>query len=527
MAISSVAADRRAFPALTMLLATGLVGPPLVVALAAAGVPAAAGAVGLAVVAGALLLRPTVRSPLVELRLALGPAVLLLFVLGLTIATCYTVRLSGFMLDATRSDLSVFPKRKFFREHACLTSYTEAARFAAEGLNIYEVQRYVDIPKPGEYKDRYIGPISVDIYQYPPTFLILPYPAFAAGLDFFTIRRIWFFIQAAVFFAGVVLLARWISGPAAIATLLLMPLLWIAQTTRLTLQVGNFQLFAFAAAVLAMIAFDRGRNLAGGLSLGFVSAAKIFPGVLGLVLMGMRQWKAVISTIAWSVALTLLAWMLVGSKPFTDFVTFQLPRIQSGEAFFWIEGDPTIPPINESVYGLVTKLRALGLPMTGQLAAKRVSSAYALVVFLLAGFAAWRLNKLGSSGIASDVLRMRQAQVWLALLSLASFRSPFVPDAYGFIGTIWLLTLIAAERRWRGYVWVVFGGAMVAFSVVFDGSLPTPVPTWIILLTLAIQLAAFGLNVAVAIGAAQGSALPSERPDPSRLPTRDAEFRVP
>jgi hypothetical protein len=92
---------------------------------------------------------------------------------------------------------------------------------------------------------------------------------------------------------------------------------------------------------------------------------------------------------------------------------------------------------------------------------------------------------------------MRQAQVWLALLTLASFRSPFVPDAYGFIGTIWLLTLIAADSRWRGYMWVACGGAMTAFSVVFDGSLATPVPTWVILLTLAIQLAAIGLNVAL------------------------------
>ena len=527
MSISSVAADRRAFPALTALLAAGLVGPTLVVALAATGVPPTAAAIGLVVVAAGLLWRPTVRSTLVQLRLALGTPIALLFILGLTIASCYTVRLSGFMLDATRADLSVFPKRKFFREHACLTSYTEAAGFAAEGLNIYEVQRYVDIPKPGEYKDRYIGPISVDIYQYPPTFLVLPYPAFAAGLDFFTIRRIWFFIQTTVFFAGVVLLARWISGPAAIAALLLMPLLWIAPTTRLTLQVGNFQLFAFATAMLAMIAFDRGRNVTGGLGLGFVSAAKIFPGVLGLILLVNRQWKAVLSTIGWSLALTLLAWMMIGSKPFTDFVTFQMPRIQSGEAFFWIEEDPNSPPINGSVYGLVTKLRALGLPMTGQLAANRASSAYALVVFLIAGLAAWRLSKLGSTGITSDALRMRQAQVWLALLSLTSFRSPFVPDAYGLIGTIWLLTLIAAERRWRGYMWVLFGSAMAAFSMVFDGSLPRPLPTWILLLTLAIQLAAIGLNVAVAIGAAEGSTLASERPDPSRLPTRDVEFRVP
>ena len=46
-------------------------------------------------------------------------------------------------------------------------------------------------------------------------------------------------------------------------------------------------------------------------------------------------------------------------------------------------------------------------------------------------------------------LRLRTAQVWLGLLSLASFRSPFVPDAYALIGTLWLLTLMAAEGHWQ------------------------------------------------------------------------------
>lgn len=523
MSLSSVAADRGTFWALTALLATGLVGPPLVVGLAAAGVPVMAGTVAVMLVTVGLLVHPAVRSRLAGLRLAIGTPVTLLFILGLTVATCYNVRLSRFMIDATRSDLSVLPNRKFFREHACLSSYTEAARFAAAGLNIYEVQRYVDIPKPGEFKDRYIGPISVDIYQYPPTFLVLPYPALAAGLDFFTVRQLWFVIQSAVLFTGIVLLARWISGPAAIVALLLMPAIWLAQTTRVTLQVGNFQLTAFPLAVLAMMAFERGRNVAGGLGLGLVAASKIFPGVLGLVLIGTRQWKAVVSTIGWSVALTLLAWMLVGSKPFTDFLTFQLPRIESGEAFFWIE-QPEIAPINQSVYGLVTKLRQLGVPMTSQVAGNRASSVYALFVFLLAAFAGWRLQKLGSTGIPSDRLRMRHAQVWLALLTLASLRSPFVPDAYGLVGTMWLLTLVAADRRRRGYWWAVFGAAMIAFSLVLDGGLVTPpVPAWIVLLTLAIQLAAIGVNIAAVVGVSAASG----RPDPSRLPTRDVEFRVP
>lgn len=508
MSLAQVAADRSTFPCLIRVLAIGLVGPPLVVGLAAFGVPTTAGAVVVILVALATMWRKIARAALIRLRRALGTPITFAFILALTVATCYNVRLSQFMLDAARADLSVLPNRKFFREHACLTSYTEAARFAAAGMNIYEVERYVDIPKPGELKDRYIGPISVDIYQYPPTFLILPYPTLAASVDFFTIRRVWFFLQSAVLFAGIVLLAWWISGPAAIAALLLMPLLWLSPPTRLTLQVGNFQLTAFPIAVLAMIAFDRARNSSGGLGLGFVAASKIFPGVLGLVLIGTRRWKAVAWTIGWSIALTLLAWMLVGSKPFTDFTTFQLPRIQSGEAFFWTE-DPAVAPINHSVYGLVTKLRLLDLPMTDQKAGQRISSVYALLVFVLALFAGRRLHQLGATGLPSQALRMRQAQVWLGLLSLASLRSPFVPDAYGFIGTLWLLTLVAADRRWRSYMWIVFAVAAVTVSVILDGGLiPSPVPSWIVALTLVVQVGVIAFNVAAVIGSRSRAAAP-------------------
>jgi hypothetical protein len=364
-------------------------------------------------------------------------------------------------------------------------------------LNIYEVQRYVDIPKPGEFKDRYIGPISVDIYQYPPTFLALP--AVAARIDFFTVRRIWFFIQSLALLTAVAMLASWIGGPAGIAALLLAPILWIAPTTRLCLQVGNFQLTAFPLAVMAMLAFDRARNSAGGLALGFAAASKIFPGVLGLVLIATRRWKAVAWTIGWSIALTLLAWILVGSKPFTDFVTFQLPRIESGEAFSWIE-NPEIPPINHSIYGLVTKLRLLGLPMTSPLAGHRASSIYAVLVFALAIAAGWRLRRFGSTGMPSEFLRIRYAQVWLALLTLASLRSPFVPDAYGYIGTLWLLTIVAAEHRWKGSMWFAFAAAAIAVSIVADGALTAPVPTWIVLLSLAIQVLVIAFNAAMALG---------------------------
>ena len=57
--------------------------------------------------------------------------------------------------------------------------------------------------------------------------------------------------------AAMVVLARWIGGASGLLVLLLVPIVWVSPTTRLTLQIGNFQITAFALSILAMIAFDR------------------------------------------------------------------------------------------------------------------------------------------------------------------------------------------------------------------------------------------------------------------------------
>jgi hypothetical protein len=54
-----------------------------------------------------------------------------------------------------------------------------------------------------------------------------------------------------------------------------------------------------------------------------------------------------------------LAWVMVGSKPFALFITYQMP-IESGEAFSWIE-DPQMASVNQSLYGLITELRLLAI----------------------------------------------------------------------------------------------------------------------------------------------------------------------
>jgi len=483
---------------LVLVLAACLAGPPLVVGLAAAGVPWQITSALVASIAVVVVWRTAVQARAIGYQRLYWPAVVaVLTVLGA--ATIYTARLSSFMLDETRADLSVLPNRAFFRTHSCLSSYTEAAHLAPSGANIFDIAQYSDPAHPGQNKPRFIGRFEVDLYQYPPAFLILPRAAVSTGLDFLTIRRLWFATQSIVLFATMALLAKWIGGPTGLLVLLLVPIVWLSPTTRLGLQIGNFQLTAFALTVLAMIAFDRGHVGRGGFGLGFAAVSKIYPGVLGVLLIVRRQWRAVGWTVAWSVVFTAAAWLMVGSTPFVDFFRYQLPRIESGQAFFWIDS-PDAAPINYGIHGLVIKLRFLGLPWTGHVAASRAASVYALLLLPLAAVSAWRLRGLVTSTMDPERLRLRQAQVWLGLLTLASFRSPFVPDAYALIGTLWLLTLVAAEGHWQTRGRIALLVAAVTTMIILDGGpLAVPVPAWIMAATLVVQLAAIAFNVAIVL----------------------------
>ena len=432
----------------------------------------------------------------------LHPIARVLLVLATLLAAGYVARLSMYMFDESRTSYSVLD-REFFRNHSCLSSYTEAARLAPSGANIFDPAVYSQVSPQGTLGSRYIGTFEVDLYQYPPTFLVLPAAAGKAGLDFFAVRRVWFVIQMAVLLGGLIVTATWIGGPRGAVAAIFIPLIFLAPTTRVALQAGNFQLTAFPLAMIAMVAFfSRGGRtaptLVGGAALGFCAVSKIFPGVLGIVLLMHRQWKAAAATAAAAVVIVALALLAVGTKPFVDFVSYQLPRIDSGQAFFWIE-NADMAPVNQSVYGLVTKLRALGVPGTTAAAANLASSIYAVLLMVVAVIGAKRIQRLAGTSTDASLIRLRQAQLWLGLLSLASFRSPFVPDAYGLVGTLWLLTLIAAERP-RLYEWSALIAAGAAFSIVLDGGLvPTPVPVWMTLTSLAIQLAAYGVNFFVVL----------------------------
>jgi hypothetical protein len=421
------------------------------------------------------------------------------------LAIAQSVRLSVFMHDVTRESYSVFPPPGIFGvvhpgfvHHACLTAYTEAAGMARRrGVNIYDQKNYLERTcEPGHSADcipRKIGPINVDPFQYPPPFLLLPRVALMFTHDFFAIRAVWFTVQVALLGLAVLSTARWIGGRIGRRAALFAPVLAISIPILIGLQVGQFQISTFSLSMLAMVLFSRGREAAGGGLLGFVTLGKVFPGLLALYLLGNRRPAAVVWTAASVVFFTVVGLVVIGTQPFVDFLTHQLPKLSTGEAFPWLD-EPDSLPINYGIYALVMNLRSLGVTLVTHGVSSAAASAYGIIVAGLAFIAGRRLALVSMQD--RERFRVRQAQSWLALLTLGSLRSPFVPEAYAMPATFWLLTLIAAEtpRLSRKQVATLLSLGVV-FSTVLENNIPSHTVVPIVVFSLVREVLALSVNL--------------------------------
>jgi len=474
--------DARAWPLAGL---AALAVPPLAAGLAAWGVPARLAVLAHAALAVTVIARTWRRlpaafaAPVDRYARPLFAAWLILAV----VAGVQVGRLSVFMHDASRADCSVFPDREFFRNHACLSAYTEASRLAPTGANVYD---------PKGYENRKIGRLDVDLFQYPPAFLLLGGTFNEITSDFFKTRATWFAIQSGALLAAALALAVWTGGTTGARMAWLIPIVWLAIPTRLVMQLGNFQVSAFSWSIGAMLLASSGSAVLAGALLGFCSAGKIFPGALVLWMVGRGRWRPVLASGVWAGVWLLVAIAWFGLKPQFDFFQYQVPRIQSGDAFFWVD-DTDAVLVNQSIYGLVVRLRSLGVGGMSRHVGNVVSSLYGLGIMALALWAGWRARTRSADG---EEHRTADASTWLGLLNLASFRSPFVPDAYAYIGTLWLGTvLVGAQRRVTVAVLVAAAAGWLALGQVFDGVPRTAIPAWLSLLVIAIQGLAFALNL--------------------------------
>jgi alpha-1,2-mannosyltransferase len=391
-----------------------------------------------------------------------------------------TMRLAVFIDAPSRTEFSILPADTFWREHSCFSAYIQAADRDRDGdPNVYELPDATY----ARYRAAY-APLDVDDYLYPPTFLPLPRLGLAVSDDFFTLRRGWFAIEIAVWLLGLAFVARFIGGREGLRVALWSPAIWVAFPVLLTLQIGNFQLMAFALGMLAFVAIESGQAAVGGITLAVLGLGKVFPAILVLVLIARRQWRAVMWTGIGSIIVSTVAVWVVTPATFRVFLSYMLTRLSHGDQFF-AGIDSTnrlrLASVNFSVFGFVMKLREFGIS-----APPGVADALTWAFTVLLAVLVWLAASNGPR-------RLRLTQVCLAALVLAATRSPFVPSAYGTLGALWLIALLAAEDdSWRRWSLSVAGLIVLAY-VVPDRDPGFPSPRVRLGIGFVQQLAVFGL----------------------------------
>ncbi|MEP6859399.1 MAG: glycosyltransferase family 87 protein [Deltaproteobacteria bacterium] len=341
-------------------------------------------------------------------------------------------RLAVFIIDPTQVNASILPSSEWERRHSCVSSYYVAAEAIDRTPNVYDDALYsIANPDPAApRKPRLLDGFRVDVYEYPTPFLLLPRAVDVAASDFLHFRSIWFGLNGSAALLALLAVASLLAPAVRTRALLYAPLVFAAFPFGSVLQKGNAQILVIALAMLAMVLFDRRRYALGGVLLAFAMVSKLYPGMLVVYLLARRDWRAVGWTIAWSMALVVASILDTGWAPLAAFLA-HLPRLLGGEAFPAFK-NPAAVAINYSIPGLVLKLKLFGVPAMSFAISKLVGWVYTLAV------------------VATTIVLARREReatrvtVWLAILILATLRSPFLPQAYAGYPPVWLLTLLAA-----------------------------------------------------------------------------------
>lgn len=419
--------------AIALAVATAVVLFTSAIAVGLGAPPAVAWLVGIAVGAGAAwrLRRPDALA--LDPRAASRPLANASLVATL-LALAQLGRLTLFMHDGTRAELSFQPASEWEVQHNCATSYYVAATAAERTPDFYADSLYSartdDPTKPRE--PRMLGPFRIDVFEYPPPFLLLPRAFIRVTPEFPEFRALWFG-QSGLFLLAVMLwIPRFFTPAVATRALLWLPFLWLAPSTISVLQKGNMQPMVIASAMLAMGLFEHRRFSWGGLVLAFATVSKLFPGMLVLYLLARRRWRAVAWTAAFMSVFTIASGWDLGFDAYQAFAR-HLPGLLSGEAFPAFR-NPMAVANNMSIPGIAFKARLFGATGIGFDEMRWVGWLYTLVAI---GVTVWLARR--------EPRTEERPLVWLVILVVATFRSPFLPMTYGVFPGVWLLCLLAAR----------------------------------------------------------------------------------
>jgi alpha-1,2-mannosyltransferase len=357
-------------------------------------------------------------------------------ILSLLAAGAALIQLAGltvFMIDPAKISFSTIPSSDWEMRHSCLSAYYVAVESAGRVPDIYSNSLY-SMPgdNPNELrKPRMLGPFRIDVYEYPPPFLLLPKLVSFISHDFLRVRMIWFALNGLIVMFSMLLIAKSLGPVMGSRAILYSPLVWCAMTYFGTMQKGNVQMVIIAMSMAAMFLFSKRRFFSGAGLLAYSIASKLYPAMLIVYLLLMKRWRSVVLTAILGLVFVLLTIPIAGIQSYIAFL-HHLPNLLSGEAFPAFR-NPRAVAINYSIPGIIYKLKLFG--MAGDFAAmKLVGWIYTVIVLFAIFLIAKRALKTGKDTPIA----------WLSILILATLRSPFLPQDYAGFPPLWMLTLIAA-----------------------------------------------------------------------------------
>ena len=385
-----------------------------------------------AIVAAILTILTLARRPGFAALVAHPPALArTLFVIGAIAVGVQLAWLTPFVIDPNRSTWTASPIAPMPSTHSCASSYWVAGRAVMTTPDVYDEALY-NLPQadPTAIRNaRKLGRLNIDNYEYPPAFLLVPRALGLVTADFWGFRRLWFALNLGFVVLVAVLVARRLDDRLGTHAVWLTPFVIAGPTIIATFQAGNVQMAMIALSALAMYCIDRRAFALGGALLAFAILGKLYPGVFVLYLLLRGEWRAVAWTALFGVLLVAISLADVGWEPYRAFL-HEMPALMSGEAFSAFRNPANIA-YNGSVPGLVFTLKLWGVPHMDFEAMRIVGWIYTLVV--VAG-AAWLATRVRPNG--------REPVIWLAILVLATMRSPFMAT-YAFFPVMWLAVLVA------------------------------------------------------------------------------------
>ena len=386
-------------------------------------------------IVGVVLLTKRLPSELIGIRKR-KPWVSTIWFLIALVAVLQTTRLSIFMIDSSQTQHSLFPGDQWMIEHCCLTAYNESAKFVDEGeKNIYDIRLYLEKIDNKNSIDstpfRKVAGFKVDLYHYPPPFLLLPIMAQAiTGGEFLNLRMLWFSISVLSLMIALGFIFYHLEPDGRLRLIGMGPLIWCSMPVLAGLQMSNVQIIVIAISIIAMALFSINRPI-GGILLAMSSVAKIFPGILFVYVIAQRKFREALWIAGFAVVLSIIALMVVGLNPFQAFIEYELPKLSSGEAFSRPFSIVFAVARNMAPFGIPIKLGWLGVPGMTLEIGRLVSSVHLMMVIILA---IW-------SGRQKPRTNTEMISVWISLLALGSLVSPFAPANYVLITVILLVCL--------------------------------------------------------------------------------------